>query len=807
MFRFAMIALLTVNAVYLNANDQRPAFDKSAYKNTMWTQANPWFPPNMDRVFRAGGPDYAMKRYPANAVDMWAEVAKVAKSYGLTGIQMEVMIHVPPDTGTLKNMLEGFKRAGNDFKLAFMISPWGNAQQFAEFFDLMADELANHPNVYRLGGRPVITLYQDRAINKTPPEQWQKWFKPVEDKHGPMIFLIDAAFAEPGSVEKILPYVDGITMYGNWSIAMQRDLFKHVVPVMKNKYPDKIFEAAVHATYLSHFSGGGVRPRLLDKYLASWNMTAAAKPDAIVLTNFFDIYENSRVLPSYELEDVLLKTAKARMADFAGQKLPGDNQPDFRLVNFTGILIGQDAAFDVVGFPVNLVNKNFELTLELLAPNGNVVHTFPKFSLNLEKLAVGRNNLSTLTLAEHYALIPRLSWQQSGGTIRGSMTGMPTNLVSSMLPHRLFWSRGSQNRLAMKSVAPWSLNGCGTGEMAQYPADGVGVILSNSIQEAPWYHQRTDTAGDHVRIMRNGLELTSFSKRDLNLAMPVHLPDPGGSIDYYHLELENRHGVRFTTQPVYLTANRRPGKVTVPVLTTGNRIASAQIDAARIPFFYYPGNEFTGNLWRDQSGYEHHGHVNARWDGGKLATTGYHYEHLGIPGSGDPAGDPSFERDADGSGFRRFKGAGFVAMMGGTAFPYASTWEMELRIPEARQQAILSTIQNQLNIAMSSDGYLTVSRSNPSSKQSAVLKSKAPFPLGAWTKLTVVYDMAKLRFYLNGELQSEAAIPPDRAHEDLNSVYFGARARFPHGCLEPYYQGDLRNLRLYGRNLSMEEWL
>lgn len=818
MCRFVLLALLICTvATAETVSDYRPRFNKAAYKNTLWTQANPWFPPNMSRIYRAGGPDYAMKRYPADNVQMWKEVALLCKTYGLDGIQQEVIICDAPDITTLREMLEGFKQAGNGFKLGFMLNPFfGSAAHFAKFCDNMQDELASHPNVYRLDGHPVMTLYLANSVNTRPPAEWLEWFRPVEKKHGQMIFLADVAFAAPGTVEKLLPYVDGITMYGNWTVEMQRNLFSHVVPAIK-KYPHKIFEASVHGIYLSHFGGNGVRPRLLDKLLASWDMTIAAQPDSIVLTNFFDIYENSRILPSYELEDVMLKIARDRMALFTSQPAPRDDWPDFRIVNFTSVMVGKDAAFDVIGFPVHLVNKDFELTLELLAPNGNTIYTFPKFQMNLNEFAIKRLNLSTLPFLDQLALIPRITYKQLDGPSKGSLTGMPTNLVCSMVPHRLFWSRSCKNILGMKSVGKWSLNSTEIGGVSSYPENGTGVIISETTQDSPWVFSAFNTAAEHVRIMRNGLELTSFYRRDLNFSMPISLPNPGAGIDSYHLELENRNGARFATLPVYVDGGKRSGTVPVPVITSDDKIKTVEIGAARIPYFYYPCNKFTGNILHDISGYDHHGNINARFDGGKLDTTGYHYEHTGIAGAGNSTGDPAFELDEDGSGFYRFKGAGFAALMGGTAFPYASTWELEMRVSEYHEQAILSTIQRQLNIAMSEDGHILVSRGNPgtevqlnsnaASTKEVLLKSLAPLPLNSWNKITVVYDLKKLYFYLNGELQASASIAPTRVHEDLNSVYIGGKATFAVGCEAPYYRGDLRNLRLYGRNLSPDEWL
>ena len=106
MCRFVLLALLICTvATAETVSDYRPRFNKAAYKNTLWTQANPWFPPNMSRIYRAGGPDYAMKRYPADNVQMWKEVALLCKAYGLDGIQQEVIICDAPDITTLREIL------------------------------------------------------------------------------------------------------------------------------------------------------------------------------------------------------------------------------------------------------------------------------------------------------------------------------------------------------------------------------------------------------------------------------------------------------------------------------------------------------------------------------------------------------------------------------------------------------------------------------------------------------------------------------------------------------------------------------
>ena len=77
---------------------------------------------------------------------------------------------------------------------------------------------------------------------------------------------------------------------------------------------------------------------------------------------------------------------------------------------------------------------------------------------------------------------------------------------------------------------------------------------------------------------------------------------------------------------------------------------------------------------------------------------------------------------------------------------------------------------------------------------------------GVWTHVAAVYDLRRLRLYLNGKLDAEAAAAPNRNHEWINAVVLGGACRFPYRPV-PGYAGRLRDIRFTGRNLAPDEFL
>lgn len=784
-----MLALIsTANAQVEKADapkDFRTPFNKNGHRQTAWVHANPWWPPNKDRRDARGGPDVAMRRYPDGAA-MWREVAKELEFYGINGIQLESSVNAPY-YNVFRAVFEGFQAAGNQRKVVFFLGMFGNnlVADTVKFFTTLQAELS-HPNLYKLDGRPVIVMY---SASGHAPEKLQEVFAAVEEKFGPMVWLMDAMSAKPDLLRRFLPYLDGISMYANWGIGAQQKVFSELVPVMRQEFPHKIFEAAVQNNYFNHYHYGGVNPRLMDKYLDSWNCTLEAEPDSITLTNLFDHYENSHHLPSYNWEDMLFRISQYHLACWRGQNPVCSPQQDIYTLNLTNVLIGSSAPFDLIGFPAQNP-KNVQVTLEVCSPDGKVLQSFGPVVFTGQKMEIHRFNLDTWPLAEQTALLPRLRYADDSTT--PLFPG--THLCTSIRPHMLSWAR-CNNHVIPVNHSGWTMNGQPGGSFITWPGAQEVFICSDGV---PASGPAKNHGGGHVRLLRNGREIQTFDSWGLNFARLIRLPDPGAAWDWYNLELENSNGCRFTTAPIYVLGQQRTGKVSIPFLLQDKTVQECQIEAVRVPFFHYPCQRDTGGILRDVSGYEHHGRIGGKgYGGGHLQQTGYRHEHKGPVGALPPA-DPEFLSENEGA-FYRFKGNGYVMIHGGTAFAGAATYEISLRVDEYHPAGIIGTCGFQVNLQILESGHLQASQ------REAKILSTAPIPFGEWQQVAIVYDHRELSFYLNGILQGKATCQP-RLCETINVVVVGGGCRFPFHPVN-LFKGDLRNIRFYGRNLQPNEFL
>jgi hypothetical protein len=639
--------------------------------------------------------------------------------------------------------------------------------------------------------------------------------KAVEDRYGRLIWLANAASATPDWVRQYLPVFDGVTMYANWDEPTQIKLFAEIAPLLHDEFPQKIFEGGIHTTYCVHFHYGGVAPRLTEKYRNSWDITLAAKPDAVTITNWFDTYENSRIMPSYELDDSMLRIAQQRLAGWRGQEPRRTELPDLYVANYTNVLLGQPLRCEVLGFPLTDASKPVQITLELCDDQDAVVHAFPVRDMVLDDLRVEAFEMPSESLARYQALHPRLAYVWNGRTIRTDPFP-PTLLVTSLRPHLLFWCRALKGMIVNQGERDWSLNGSHPGETASWPADGLGVISGSAFSNRSRADD-VDHGGGWVRILRNGREMESFANWNLALTTVVRLPNPGAALDWYNLELENSNGGRYLSPPVWVSGATRPGLVALPILLESGEVREVEVEAARVPFFLYACDRDAGNLLLDSSGYEHHGYLGgAGYGGGHLARTGYRHEHVGpVPPLAAQDG-VRFVAGADERGFLEFSGTGYVMIQGGTAFPYASTWELSVRPTEiGTRQEILGTPNGQLTVALGADGRIEVRRggaleaaggARPPEQTTVRLTGRAPVATGSWTQVAIVYDLRHVALYLNGELQQEELLAPSRAHEWINAVVLGGGCEFPYQP-SPSFKGGLRQVRIYGRNLRPEEFL
>lgn len=817
---FLIIAL----SVSATQTDGRPEFDKKPYLKTCWSQANPWWLPNRSCLNGKGGPDYAWHSYPENEVLMWKKIAEICTPYGMTGLQLEITLRSNGMIDwwqSLKRVADGFQTAGNGFKTSLFLSVHKAAneesaiEQMDNLFEKVWPILKEHPAVYRLNGAPVIIIYTPSIYS---PETWHKIISNVEKKYGKIIILANAwdrgLRNNPKVLTEYLNVFDGITAYANWTDAGQREFHAMVTDIMHKEFPQKIFEASVHNTYTVHFSYSGIAPNLMGKYFKSWNNAIESRPDAIVMTNFFDIYENSRILPSYELDDILLRTARHYLEEWRGNKISKETAPDVYVTNFTNVLLGQAVNFEVISFPSTKSSTQASIILEICDAKGKMLHSFEPRTIELNTITREVFELPSLQFSDELALFPRLKIE-SKDFKQNLDISPPTMLVAGMRPHLLWWARSLKNMLIInKGERTWSLNNIINGTIMKYPDYGLAVIQSDAASNS---NGGRNQGGGTVRIMRNGREFQKISNWSLDMTHSILLPNPIGSLDWYSLELVNNDGCRYLSRPIWVSGERYDQKIKLPVISAENKLVEITINADRVPYFYYPCKIDSGPLLLDYSGYQHNGFLGGSgFGGGHLDRTAYHHEHLDGLKKNKGNNSPGFINDNLHGGFYRFNGEQHITIQGGTAFPYASTYEIAIKPQKTgREMGIMGAGNNQIQLSLNPGGYIIVERSSEvegeggmkaDRKVSVLLQSQVPVLFDKWNRIAVVYDLKKLSLYLDGKLQAEQNIIPCRGHEFMNTIIIGGKC---HQYWQPYqyFIGDIKDIRIYGRNLSCDEFL
>jgi len=818
-----MVSIMFIVPGSYAGENTRPPFDKSAYKKTVWSQANPWFLPNRSRTHASGGPDFAWHQYPRDAVATWKKTAEVCKPYGLTGIQMEILIN-KQGIGYLpvwRQALEGFKQADNGFQASFMLTihkltKEELSKQLIKLFDDFSPLWKEHPNFYRLNGMPVNVLY---TYGDLSPQDLGEVINAVEKKHGRMIWLLNSLNTNKKKLREYLPVVDGITQYANWGEEGQRIQTETFKEIMHNEFPEKIFELSTHNTYTVHFHYGGTEPNGTLKFRNSWSIVLDANPDSVVLTNFFDCYENSRMLPSYEMEDIFMRISQHHIEKWRGDEVSATDWPDLYVCSPISVIIGQKLRIEVIGFPVNTKDKKFKVGLELCDAKGEVIHSFPQRTMTLDDMATEAFEIGSEKLYAQRAVYPRIYFMWKNRRIQSELNPQ-INLVTSLRPHLLSWCRSLKNTIRMQGSRTWQLNGKTNGDTAFYSNDGMGYISSTATSQRNNSDDRQGGGGT-LRILRNGREIDSFDFWDLNISRFIRTPDPAYALDWYNIELENPRGCRYMSPAIWMTSGRRKGKVEIPFLLDSGQILPLEVEKVRVPFFLYKFERDYGMLLFDSSGYEHHGYLGGEgYPGGSgthLLRTGYRHEHTGSarpPKAG--RSQPKFHYDSKNKGYLEFTGKEFAMIQGGTAFPYASTYEVIVQPEKSdKRQMIFGAAGVQVAVAIEADGTLSVYKSyiiedpaglKPKVRKTATFTSTKKISTDTWTHIAIVYDLKKLELYINGQLDGSCKVPPNKTYEKINSFVLGGNCGFPFNP-KPSFKGKIKMLRIYGRNLKTNEFL
>ena len=832
--RFALyvssVLMFSARAASDYASDFRAPFDKSDYVGRVGIQMNPWFPPVKAAVHGKGGPNVPYAQHPAASKEYWRKLMETCAKYGVDFLVPEINEPSAYD-GVWREIINAAGTNDPPVKVGMFFGMYSKDKDsciasMKKVLGRMREPLRSHPAVLRADGHPVMVIY---TIFKFKPEDWKDIFDAIDAEFGRMVYLLDmnhivVKAAQSGGdrksqdalfekeLRRLLPYFDGISSYGT-GYRVPFDVIKKVMA----DFPQKINEGEALFTYCNHFQMGGSQANLSKTWRARLDGCYSSDPDSILLTNLLDQYENSAVYPCYEREDLLLRYLEWTLEKWSKRKssrpFRREKEPELVVCNWTSVLLGwQSLDFEVLGFPIDAKDTRVKVELDICDTAGKVLYTFPVRDMNLNDFRAERFSVPSTQFADERGVVTRLRYEWAGRKMTANY-GPMTLIDPSLRPYRMFWARSTKNRLIVDGTNAWTLDGVGVGGTHHPYATGLAQFSSRI---KPTWQNGAAGGLSRAGIRRDGLEFNYGG--DINCSFVLPVPNPGGALHWYHLEMENGVGRKYQTLPIWETDGSRERTVKVPVWKENGEIADVEIEDTRVPVWHYPVTRDCGALLLDESGWQHNGRIltgKAGLFGSHLNYTGYNHYHNGRT---TPCGGKSwFGRDADGCGFISLNGTNeYACIMGCTAFPGACTYELSVRPAEiGREMGLVGAPNGQIEVVIAPDGTVRASRRGavegmgggaPTGKFIQTVASKTRIKAGEWVKIAVTYDLRMLRLYIDGALEGEGAVGPTKDHEWINLVTIGSKCGF---VIEPktYFRGDIRNIRMYGRNLAPAEFL
>jgi hypothetical protein len=261
-------------------------------------------------------------------------------------------------------------------------------------------------------------------------------------------------------------------------------------------------------------------------------------------------------------------------------------------------------------------------------------------------------------------------------------------------------------------------------------------------------------------------------------------------------------------------------------------ITTVSVPRYRVPYFHYPIEDDEGELFRDHSGYRHHGWLGVHGRHGyvEFGPFGSRFSHL-FPEARAPVAAsgnlgphaPSFERDGDGTGYLRFDGENdFVLLPPRTRMPLAGTHELQVRgAGSGQRQTLVGTFNSpyfgglgqtqpwRLDLTAEGTPELVVM---PDTGQTTRIQADGAIGENQWTHLAVVYDLREWRLYVDGTPVGVTEMAPRGEFQVATSLLLGANP----GANKPpsvpsnpgtAFAGDLAAFRATCRPLEPESFL
>lgn len=738
-------------------------------------QANPWFPITKAPKYDLGGPNLPYREYRGE--HPWLETMKTVAGYGVDAMYIEM--GTPAGCPALYRELLDEAGKLSEMKIAaFLVF---NTRDFAKakrdmltVFRQIRPEFTTHPRVMKMKGKPLVAIYQTTAFS---PDEWRELIAAFKAEIGDAVFLlgysdIASKFGLDGYERRLRDYLeafDGVTTYCYSMEALRVQRFEaEVLKKVMAEHPEKIFQGSCSQGYVQHFSTAGLEVHLSKNWRESVRLWLSSGVDSLELTNLFDHYENTLVYPCYEREDLLLRYLQYELSKVRGSEFRREREPELVLCNYVSALIGWTPLdFEVLGFPIEDAEKTVEVSVEVCDTAGKVLRTLGPRRMELNDFRSEEFSLKSSDFAAERGVVPRMVYRWKGKTRRSAFNPM-TMICPSIRPYRLYWARSTRN-------APKS--GGGSGRL---------------VREI---------------VKRDGTEAAEVGK--------YKAPDPGAALHWHYTERIYEDGRREQGLPVWEIGKDGKKLVKLPVVIEDGSIREIEVESARIAAFDWPCATDDGRIVRDVSGWEHNALTDGGgYGGGHLPYTGYNLCHAGVPRDDEGKTD-LFRRDRDGCGYLRMGGKNHITAFGGTAMPGACTYELEFRPKEiGRRMGLLSGRWGIVGLSIETNGCLVATRRSDQKRFDCdvEIRTAAKVRFGEWNRVSLVYDLRKLRVYLNGELAGEAPCRPNHkimpygevanydSHEFDNYLFIGAELKAPFTPVNGFV-GYIRNIRVIGRSV------
>jgi hypothetical protein len=668
------------------------------------------------------------------------------------------------------------------------------------------ERYGDHPNTYRVNGRPVIFIYsgisdEDLAamIREADSGQWKGFWLMQPRPH----------IHSREQISTTLKLVDGMYDFGmtgmqyktllDWG-AMYREL-------SDAEGKRKLVCASACIGYAGSINPF-YRPYLNTRTLRE-TFQAAVETDAdwISVSTWNDYWEHTQIEPSFWNRDGWGRITRELIREWKGQPVP-PRPAEWVAIYHHEVCLGDDLTFELFSFPYTY--RDTYVKLRLLDLAGKVVKEFGPLKLGRAELATNTFRLDTTDLALP-GLQPMIGQAESPDIPDIAYRRLPwiTLRVNTMNSLRTLLVPSVQLRrdlpMLLVNDPPLSNPGVAGGTLRMKvgypdPANGGSPIARVTIfrNNHPIITEYPDQQGSGYWWSPNFHEVPGD-----NVGYPV---------DIYTACLEGPDGAVAWTQPAVVqhpSADVTPVEVTV--FRTGSDFDEAWMNGSRlekpevvtrtvrkcdVPTHVWKLDEGEGDRCRDTGSWDRSGWL------GQMAV----YPHR------EDARKPAWQITDTPSGQRpvlAFDGQDDHVWLGFRAMPFGPVTVLLLARPQeiGRQQTLFSDMLRKCEITLLPDGHVQVGaygrKADGEKIEYLTSTGSSKLTPDQWHHLAAVHDGMHLRLYVNG--QEDASIRVGYDLTRINSLGVLGCAVRHYITYHDHFHGQLAGAALTGRTLSTED--